>query len=222
MKSGKWAGALAAGAVLSGGIVLAQGRGSAGAPPTPDEKSSMEGAARAGEEQPGTETTMGSMSASSDHAFAMKAAEGGLSEVELGRIASQNAGDDSVRQFGRTMVDDHSRDNDELKQIAANKGIALPSSVSSKDGRTAEKLRKMNGPAFDRVYMKDMVADHRSDIAEFEREARSGRDPDLKAFAQKTLPTLRQHLQMARDASAKVGATSAASKKASSEANPAS
>jgi len=223
MKRAKWAGLLAATAMCCGGIVFAQGRGGAsGAPPPPDEKPSMEGAARAGEEQPGTETTMSMKSSTTDHAFAMKAAQGGLAEVELGRIASQNAGDDSVRQFGQKMVDDHSKANDELKQIASSKGIGLPSSVSSKDKRTAEKLQKMNGPAFDKAYMKDMVADHKTDVAEFEREARSGSDPDLKAFAQKTLPTLREHLRMASDAAAKVGAASAASTKASSSTNPSS
>jgi putative membrane protein len=222
MKSAKWAGLVAVGAMLSGGIVLAQGRGATGAPPPPDEKPSMEGASRAAEERPGTETTMSTSSATSDHAFAMDAARGGLAEVELGRIASQNAGDDSVKQFGLKMVDDHSKANDELKQIASSKGIALPSSVTSKDRRTADKLQKMNGASFDKAYMKDMVADHETDVAEFEREARSGKDPDLKAFAEKTLPTLKEHLQMARDAAAKVGAASSASKKTSSATNPSS
>ncbi len=213
MRGSRFVGVLAAGACAVG-VALAQGRGGSSAPPPPDEKPSMEGAARAGEEQPGTMTHTTGSSASADHAFAMKAARGGMAEVEFGRIAAQNGGDASVKEFGKKMVDDHSKANDELKQIASSKGIPLPGGPAAKDKRTAEKLQKMNGASFDKAYMKDMVSDHKKDVAEFEREARSGKDPELKAFAEKTLPTLKQHLQMAEDTAAKVGATSASPKKA--------
>lgn len=207
MRGTKMAGVLAAAATLAAGMAFGQGRGAADtAPPPPDEKPSMEGAARAGEELPGTRKTATMTAASPDRTFAMKAARGGLAEVELGRIASQNASDDSVKQFGQRMVDDHSKANDELKQIASSKGIALPTAASGKDKKTAGRLQKMSGADFDRAYMKDMVADHKADVAEFEREAKSGRDPELKAFAEKTLPTLKEHLQMALDAASKVGA----------------
>jgi putative membrane protein len=209
MKGSRIFGLLAAG-LCAVGVAFAQ-RGGSGEPPPPDEKPSMEGASRAGEELPGTASTM--TSTSPDHAFAMKAARGGMAEVEFGRIAAQNGGDESVKQFGQKMVDDHSKANDELKEIASTKGIPLPGAPDAKDQKTADKLQKMSGAEFDKAYMKDMVSDHKKDVAEFEREARSGRDPELKAFAEKTLPTLRQHLQMAEDAAAKVGAGSAAPKK---------
>jgi putative membrane protein len=210
MRGTRTAGLIAATATIAAGMAFGQGRGAADtAPPPPDEKPSMEGASRAGEELPGAGKATTMTAASPDRTFAMKAARGGLAEVELGRIASQNASDESVRQFGQHMVDDHSKANDELKQIASSKGIALPSAPSGKDKKTADRLRKMNGADFDRAYMKDMVADHEADVAEFEREARSGQDADLKAFAEKTLPALKEHLQMAQDAASKVGATSA-------------
>ncbi|HKB71308.1 MAG TPA: DUF4142 domain-containing protein [Thermoanaerobaculia bacterium] len=207
MNGTRMASLLAAAAALTGGIAFAQGRAASSAPPPPDATKAMEGASTA------TESRMSSMSTSTDHAFAMKAARGGMAEVELGKIASANGSDESVKQFGQRMVDDHSKANDELKGIASSKGLALPSSVSGKDRKTAERLRKMNGASFDRAYMKDMVADHEADVAEFEREARSGKDPELKAFAEKTLPTLKEHLQMAKDAASKVGATPASTRK---------
>jgi putative membrane protein len=114
------------------------------------------------------------------------------------------------------MVDDHSKANDELKSIAASKGITLPTSLSAKEQATYDRLTKLSGAEFDRAYMKDMVEDHVKDVAMFEKEAKNGKDADVKAFADKTLPTLREHLQMARDVNAKVNANAAGSKSTSS------
>ena len=142
-----------------------------------------------------------------DHGFVVKAARGGIAEVELGRLAAQNAADASVKAFGQRMVDDHARANDELKQIAATKDISVPEAAASKDRKTEARLQKMTGAEFDRAYMTDMIKDHEEDVAEFRREARSGRDPELKAFAARTLPVLQEHLRMAEDSAAKVGAS---------------
>jgi len=158
----------------------------------------------------------------SERMFIRKAAEGGKAEVELGKLAQEKAASPEVKQFGERMVNDHSKANDQLKEVAQKEGVTLPTKLDAKDAATKARLEKLSGEAFDRAYMKDMVADHKTDVAEFEREARSGSDPDLKAFAQKTLPTLREHLRMASDAAAKVGAASAASTKASSSTNPSS
>jgi len=97
------------------------------------------------------------------------------------------------------MVDDHSKANDELKRVASQKGITVPSSVDRKERATIDRLSKLNGDAFDRAYMQDMVKDHQEDVAEFKKEASSGADSDVKAFASKTLPTLEEHLKMAED-----------------------
>ena len=134
-----------------------------------------------------------------DHQFIMKAAQGGMAEVELGRLAKQHASNDKVKEFGERMVTDHSKANDELKKIASEKGATVPSTLDPKDQATVDRLSKLNGSEFDRAYMQDMVKDHRTDVAEFKREANSGDDPDVKAFAAKTLPTLEDHLKMAEE-----------------------
>jgi len=138
--------------------------------------------------------------------FATNAAQGGMAEVELGRLATQRAGDASVREFGARMVADHSRANAELKSIAGQKGIQLPADMNSEQKSEMEKLSKMSGAEFDKEYMSAMLEDHETDVKDFETQSKEGNDPEIKAFAGKTLPTLQQHLQMAKQAAQKVGA----------------
>ncbi len=135
-----------------------------------------------------------------DQDFARKAAAGGLSEVSLGQLAQQDATSTPVKQFAERMVNDHTQANQELQQIAQQENLTLPTTPDSKDQAEQKRLSGMKGSAFDSAYTKFEVRDHRQDIAEFQREATSGQDPALKAFAQKTLPVLRQHLQMAEAA----------------------
>lgn len=145
----------------------------------------------------GTSHDMGSMNA--DSHFMMKAAQGGMAEVELGNLAKDHASSDAVKTFGQHMVDDHTKANDELKALAGRKNVTLPTEVDAKDKATMNRLSKLKGAAFDRAYMRDMVADHKKDVAEFQREANNGKDSDVKAWAAKTLPTLQSHLKMAED-----------------------
>jgi putative membrane protein len=139
-----------------------------------------------------------------DMTLAMMAAVGGMAEVELGKMAQQKASNDQVKQFGSRMVDDHSKANDELKQIASSKGITLPTDLDAKHKSKMAKMEKLSGAQFDRAYMDDMLADHKEDVAEFKKESTSGKDSDLKAFASKTLPTLQDHLKMAQSTDAAV------------------
>ena len=188
---------------------------------------------------------------SSDRKFIMEAAHGGMMEVELGRMAVEKASSPDVKQFGQRMVDDHSKANEELMQLASQKGITIPSgnhammnnattgqttttdsqstSMSSqsdsmnkktsstdsgnmdrdqkammKAHATTDKLSKLSGADFDREYMDMMVKDHTKDVKEFEDASTKAKDADIKAWAAKTLPTLREHLQMARDVNSKV------------------
>jgi len=140
----------------------------------------------------------------SDQTFVMKAAHGGMAEVKLGTLATQKAANADVKAFGQQMVDDHSKANDELKQLASTKGITLPTDIDAKDQATYDRLSKLSGAEFDRAYMNHMVSDHRTDVSEFRRESQHGSDPDVKAWAAKTLPTLEHHLQMAESTDAKV------------------
>lgn len=139
-----------------------------------------------------------------DSTFATKAAQGGMAEVQMGQLATQNASNADVKTFGQRMVDDHTKANDKLKGILSGKGVTPPSSLDAKDQATYDRLSKLHGAEFDKAYMSDMVRDHRADVAEFEKEANSGSDSDLKNFASQTLPTLKEHLSMAESTYAKV------------------
>src|SRR3954466_4225605 len=149
-----------------------------------------------------------------DQPFAKEAAVGGMAEVELGNLAKEKASSADVKQFGDRMATDHGKGNDELKQWAQQKKITLPAAMDAKHKATRDRLAKLSGDAFDKAYMRDMVMDHQHDVAAFKHEAASGKDPDLKAWAAKTLPTLQDHLKMAQDTAAKVGAGSAPAKHA--------
>ncbi len=129
-----------------------------------------------------------------DAAFYKHAAEGGLAEVELGNLAQSKSKNQSVDDFGAMMVKDHSAANEKLKAIADSKGIELPSSPSVAQMATKAKLDVLTGSTFDKSYIKGMIKDHKEDIALFQKEAASGQDPDAKAFAKATLPTLQEHL----------------------------
>ena len=135
---------------------------------------------------------------SQDRDFVMDAAMGGLLEVELGRWAAQKGTSDAVKQFGQRMVTDHGQANQELMSLASSKGITLPSALDEKHQQEVSKITRMSGAEFDRAYSKLMLKDHEKDVKEFERQSTKGGDPDLNAFAAKTLPTLQEHLQLAR------------------------
>jgi putative membrane protein len=141
-----------------------------------------------------------------DQTFVTKAAQGGAAEVKLGQLAASKGKNQKVKDFGQKMVDDHSKAGDELKGIAQKNGATVPGDITAKDNSLVNRLSGLSGDDFDKAYMSAMVKDHETDIAEFQREADKGGDADIKAFASKTLPTLRDHLQMAKDAASAVGA----------------
>jgi putative membrane protein len=126
--------------------------------------------------------------------FVKDAAQGGMAEVELGQLALKNSQNADVKKFGQMMIDDHGKANTELKALAGKKNITLPSDEGPHKS-TKERLSGLNGPAFDKAYVDAMMTDHNNDIKDFEYQANSGTDPDVKAFAAKTLPTLKKHLQ---------------------------
>ncbi len=141
----------------------------------------------------------------SDRQFVQKAAEGGMAEVELGKLAADKGSSDEVKKFGQRMVDDHSKANDQLKQIASSKGVSVPDDLNAKHKATEARLKKLSGSQFDHAYMSDMVKDHQEDVADFNRESKMGKDPDVKGFASQTLPTLKDHLKHAQSVSSKTG-----------------
>jgi putative membrane protein len=146
----------------------------------------------------------------SDDSFVKKAAIGGMEEVELGNLAKQKASSNDVKQFGDRMVADHSKADDQLKQVAQQKNVPLPTSLDAKHKATVDRLSKLSGDAFDKAYMKEMLTDHEHDVAAFKEESTSGKDADVKQFASNTLPTLEDHLKLAQDTASKVGVSPAA------------
>jgi putative membrane protein len=133
-----------------------------------------------------------------DARFAVDAADGGLLEVELGNLALTNASTDVVKQFAKHIVEDHSKGNEELKNLAKSEGIALPDALSEKNKEAFDKFTHKSGIEFDKDYIDFMIKDHKEDIVEFEKEAKKGHDPEIKSLAAKTLPTLNHHLEMAQ------------------------
>ena len=145
-----------------------------------------------------------------DAHFAKEAAQGGTAEVKLGQLAEEKGSNDTVKSFGKRMVEDHSKAGDKLKEVASRESITLPTDISAKDQATYDRLAKLNGTAFDRAYAREMVKDHETDVAAFQKEANAGKDDSLKSFASETLPTLQDHLKQAKEMMKTVGGTMAA------------
>jgi putative membrane protein len=141
---------------------------------------------------------------SSDRKFIEEAGKGGLAEVEFGQLAEQKAQSPDVKQFGQKMVSDHSKINDQLKQMASRKDVNLPSGLEGSEKREYDKLQKLSGAKFDKEYMKTMVSDHQKDLKAFQKEAKSAKDADVKSFADSTASTIEEHLQLAKSAEASV------------------
>ena len=131
-----------------------------------------------------------------DKEFMQTAAKDGLMEVEMGKMGQKQAKNAEVKKFATRMVTDHSKANAQLKALAKKKGVTLDSE--------APKMDKMDEANFDKDYMDHMVEEHEKDVAAFEEEAKDGSDPDVKAWANKTLPTLKKHLEMAKAIQAKL------------------
>jgi len=121
-----------------------------------------------------------------------------MAEIALGSLAVNQGMNSDVKAFGQHMVDDHTKANEELKSAAAQSQAEMPSAPSAAQKKTASKLESMKAAEFDRAYADTMVKDHEQTVALFKQEASTGKDPGLKAFAAKTLPTLQQHLEMAK------------------------
>jgi putative membrane protein len=133
-----------------------------------------------------------------DKNFVTEAAQGGLMEVELGKVAAQKGSAKEVKEFGQRMQKDHGKANEALKKLASNKGVKLPTALEGKHKSKVDKLAKLSGAEFDREYMEAMVDDHKDDLEKFEREADKGDDPEIKKFAGEQVPILKKHLELAQ------------------------
>jgi putative membrane protein len=157
-------------------------------------------------------TVSGNVS-SMDRQFAQKAASAGMMEVELGKIAQQNAASADVKAFGERMVTDHGKANSELKEVAASAGISLPADMTSEHKSHVNQLQNQKGAAFDRAYVQQMLKHHQKDVAEFEKASQSVTNADIKKFATGTLPTLREHLKEIQSIHSNMAGSEAGGKK---------
>ncbi len=128
--------------------------------------------------------------------FMNAAGAGSMAEVELGRLAVEKAESSDVKEFGRKMIEDHSKALEELKKLAEQKNAELPKDILPTQKEVKDKLSKLNGAEFDKEYVKAMVEDHKKDVTAFEAVSKTATDADVKVFATKTLPTLKMHKEM--------------------------
>ncbi|MDQ0477013.1 DUF4142 domain-containing protein [Chryseobacterium sp. MDT2-18] len=148
---------------------------------------------------PGTKENINMMT-DQDKKFAEAAAKGGMMEVMLGKIAEKNAANEQVKAFGKMMVEDHTKINDELKNWASKGSYKLPASLDASQQKKVDDLKMKKGMDFDKSYTELMISDHKMDIAEFKKEISSGTEASLKSFASAHLPTLEHHLTKAEEA----------------------
>jgi putative membrane protein len=143
----------------------------------------------------------------SDEQFIRSAAESSMSQVDLGKMAEQKAQNTEVKKFAQLMVEEHSKISEQLKQMGMSEGINLPTSVSRQDAAMHRQLASSSGPAFEKSYARQVMAELEKQTAEFKRGASTAIKPSLKEFAERTLPTLESELQQAKQVMGHAGTT---------------
>lgn len=134
---------------------------------------------------------------SEDAQFVKAAADGGMLEVKLGELAVQRSKSDKFKTFGKAMIKDHTKANNELKALARKKQMEVPASLSKMKQQMYDSLAAVQGEQFDMLYMNMMIASHEETIGLFQTEANEGKDADLKKWADSKVPALKHHLRMA-------------------------
>lgn len=133
--------------------------------------------------------------------FMTYAARDGIFHVEAGKLAVQRGSSEGVKKFGQHAIDHHTQINDELMQLASKKGVMLPKKMGKKEQEALDKIAKLSGPDFDKAYLEMEIKDHSKDLSIFQKEAKEGKDPDVRAWAAKIIPAIEEHLKMAHDLS---------------------
>jgi putative membrane protein len=139
-----------------------------------------------------------------DKEFFITAVQANSAEVNLGHLAADKAASADVKKFAARMITDHHNANEELKKLAVRKGVALPAVVNKDQAKAADDLANKVGKDFDRSFMAQMIRDHENVVAAFEKASTTATDPDLKAWVMQTLPTLKDHLTMAKQIEGKL------------------
>jgi putative membrane protein len=139
-----------------------------------------------------------------DQHFVTKASATNLAEISLGEMAKRNAANADVKKFGERMVKDHTKANGELARLAGKRKLKMSLGLDKKHAELRDRLLKMRGAEFDRAYMDAMVKGHEEAVELFEKASKDLKDEDLKDFAEKTLPTLKEHRKMAKEVAGKL------------------
>jgi putative membrane protein len=134
-----------------------------------------------------------------DQDFVRMVSSDGLAEINLARMAMEQGTNPEVKRFAQRIIDDHTKANDALNRAANKMGVTPANTMDEKQRAMADRLMQMRGNEFDRAYIHHMVRDHEKAIQLFESEAKHGQNRDLQEFATKTIPTLREHLKLARE-----------------------
>jgi putative membrane protein len=137
--------------------------------------------------------------ATADQQFVTDAAAGGAAEVELGKLAAEKSNNERVKGFAQRMIADHGKAGEELMSIADSRKLTITMVPNEQQKATAERLSTLSGPAFDQAYIQEMMSAHTKDVVKFKNESEDGKDPTVKAFAAKTLPTIEEHMKMVQD-----------------------
>ena len=159
----------------------------------------------------GQQSTMGNAPVSTklspmDNAFIRDSAQDNKAQIMLGELAEKKATNADVKQFAERMVRDHDKIEERLEQLADNEGVELPRNPAPRANMTDDELQKLSGKQFDKAYMSHMLNDHTQDVSAFKHEEQQGSNPQVKEFAEKTLPTLESHLQEAQKVAPETGA----------------
>jgi len=162
------------------------------------------GVAWSGDETRRPTDTRPTGSALAPEEFAKELAQANEAEIKLGRLGQEKGSTQAIKDYGRHMVDDHSKAGTEFKGVVKEKRFTIPSEPNAEQKATYERLSKLSGKEFDREYAQVMLKDHEKVVAMVDAFAKNGTDPQLKAFAAKILPTLQHHLEMARELEKKI------------------
>jgi len=153
-----------------------------------------------------TGTKMGSKAASmTPTQFLKHAMMANMAEITLGEMAAERASSSQVKQFAQHMIASHTKANEQVKQVAKQKGVEAPTDLDTKHKQVEQRLSNLRGAEFDRAYMDYMVKDHREDVEAFTAQSKNSQDQDVRSLASKILPDLQQHLQMATETRQQVG-----------------
>ncbi len=177
-------------ALLLAGLTAASFGATAGAAPQATTGTSTAGKAKA------TASTAGL--AAHDRQFLMTLAKDNAAEIDLGRLVQDKGQSGDVKSFAKQMVDDHGKAGDELKDLASKKGVTVSDAPKPEAKTLHSRLDRLSGDAVDKAYIQAMVKDHKEAVALLKQEAKTGQDPDVRAFAEKTLPTIEHHLEQAQ------------------------